>query len=119
MSDKDVNIQITRDWNRPDPLRVDQKNPEKSYRWVDKKKLEQRQHEGWSRVDPDSVKHKNPDSSDSSGSPQYRELVLCEIPKEQAEARNRYYQEKAKRSIEAATRQYHQKGRQLGVSTDV
>jgi hypothetical protein len=76
MSDKDVNIQITRDWNRPDPLRVDQKNPEKSYRWVDKKKLEQRQHEGWSRVDPDSVKHKNPDSSDSSGSPKYQKSRL-------------------------------------------
>ncbi|MCE1247442.1 MAG: hypothetical protein LWY06_12425 [Firmicutes bacterium] len=118
MTDRNANIQITREWNRPDPLKVEGKNPEKAYRWVDKGRLEQREREGWSRVDSDSVKHNNPDGS-SAGAPQYRELVLCEMPREQAQSRNRYFQEKAKQAMEAAARQFHQNGRRLGIPTDV
>jgi len=112
-------IEVGHSWDRPDPLRVDGKNPEKSYRFVDKKKLEQRKYEGWKPTDPDTVSYPNPDGVSSDGAPQYRELVLCEMPRKKAEDRNAYYRNKAKRASEAAKTRYEMEARRLGVRTDV
>lgn len=112
-------ISITREWNRPDPLAVENRKQDKAYRWVDKEKIEQRQYEGWSPVRDDEVIHRNPDGNSYGQNKEYRELILCEMPVERAEARNRFYREKARRAAEVAQIRFHQEARRLGVSTDV
>lgn len=112
-------VSITRDWNRPDPLKVENQDPSKVYRWVDKSKFDQRMYEGWSKTDPDNVKYANPDGAEHDGACKYRELTLCEMPREKAEARNHYYHDKAKRAAEAANSRFHSEARRLGVRTDI
>jgi len=112
-------VEVGRTWNKPDPFMVKGKDPEKSYRFVDKKKLEQRKYEGWVPTDPDSVNYPNPDGVSNEGAPQYRELVLCEMPQKMADDRNAYYHSKAKRASEAAKVRYEREAKRLGVRTDV
>ena len=112
-------VRITRDWTRPDPLAVENRNPGKAYRWVDKGKIEQRRYEGWTPVRDEEVIHRNPDGVSDGPTKQYRELILCEMPGKKAEARNRFFLEKAKRAAEAARVRFHQEGRRLGIPTDV
>lgn len=113
------NVEVTRDWTRPDPLRVEGKDESKAYRWVDKAKVEQRKYEGYKFTDSDSVRYESPDGSSGDGAPQYRELVLMEMHKERAEARNEHYRHKASRATEAARERFIQQMRRMGVRTDV
>lgn len=111
-------VQIIRDWTRPDPLAVENRDPAKSYRWVDKSRLEQKKYDGWMPVRDEEVIHRNPDGDPDSSTKQYRELILCEMPREKANARNRFFLEKAKRAAEAARVRFHRQGQKLGIQTE-
>lgn len=116
---KSAEVQVTRDWTRPQPLNVEGKDPSKAYRWVDKDKIEQRKYEGWNPVDNDKVRYKNPDGEQGTSKTQYRELVLCEMPKEKAESRNQFYRERARRAMDSVQAKYLAEARRLGVRTDI
>ena len=73
-------VEVKRHWRKPNPLNVKGLDKNKSYRWVDKKKLQQKKYEGYETVDPKSVNYTAPDTEGYEGAPQYRELVLCEMP---------------------------------------
>ncbi len=107
-------IKLVKEWNPADPLRVDNLDPEKAHRWVDKKKLEQRKHEGWKPVAADKVNYPNPDTEESGGAAQYRDLVLCEMPREQAEERKEYYRRKTQAATMAARQNFEKKVRESG-----
>lgn len=108
-------IAVKKEWQRPDPLRVDGKDPSKAYRFVDKNKLEQRKYEGWKPVEAGTVGYANPDSEDNSGKVQYRELILCEMPKEKAEERNEFYRNKTQAATLAARENFRKKAEKAGV----
>ena len=107
--------EIVKEWQRPDPLRVNGRDPSKAYRFVDEKKLEQRKHEGWKPVNPDTVDYANPDTEDKSGTVHYRELILCEMPKEKADQRNAYYRNKTQAATLAAKENFRKKAERAGV----
>ena len=113
----DVDVKITKDWERPRPLSIENKNPEMAYRWVDKKKLEQRRYEGCEPVRDEKVIHHNPDGDRGTLTKEYRELILCHMPKQKAMERNRYYMEKARKAMEAAKVRFHREGKRLGIPT--
>jgi len=116
--EKGPDIQVTKDWTRPHPLKVDGRNPEKSYRWVDKKKYESRNNEGWRAVDPESVRYsKNNNDGSYEGAPQHRELVLMEMPRKMADQRNKFYRDRAGGSLEAAKNQYGMEVENKGFGT--
>lgn len=114
---EEPDVQVTREWERPDPLKVEGKDPGKAYRWIDKKKLEQRRYEGWTPCRDEGVVHKNPDGTPDSGSKEYRELILCEMPQERADSRNKFYLKKAEIAGEAPRKVYEQHARRMGVDT--
>jgi hypothetical protein len=112
-------IEMKQDWSRPKPLQVENTDPSKAYRWVNKDKMEERSREGWTTVRDDSVRHNNPDGSSNGVTKEYREMILCEMPKEVADARNKYYVEKARQAADSPERLYHQQARRLGIRTDL
>lgn len=114
---KNVEVSITREWQPPNALRVDDKDPSKAYRWVDKDKIEQKKYQGWNPVDEGKVKYAGPDGQQADGRVHYRELILCDMPKEMAESRNRYYQERANRAVSAQDRKFEEQARRLNMQT--
>jgi hypothetical protein len=112
-------VEIKQDWSRPKPLQVENADPSKAYRWVNKDRFEERKREGWDVVRDERVKHSNPEGSSNGVTKEYREMILCEMPRQVADARNKYYVEKARQAADSPERLFHQQARRLGIRTDI
>lgn len=89
-------------WKPADRLGVIDNNPDYRYKWCDRspEKLEKHHQEGWVPVNKTTGipgDHREGDHAtdgvDITGARSHRELILHALPREQAEARAKYYQE--------------------------
>lgn len=100
-------VDVEHDWVRPRPLEVLGKNPGSSYRWIRTNRLDQALMEGWSPTDRKSVTQPNYPSGvpkPTGSKMKFKELILCEMPRARAEARNRFYQRKTEAQTKAIER---------------
>lgn len=88
------------------PLNVFDVPDGKSVKWCDKKKMEERKYEGWVPVEPGTLTHINPDGQNCDGGVTYRDLVLCQMPKERVEERNAFYRNKGAMALEGYKQEY-------------
>lgn len=93
----------TTSWKPASLLDVQGKDPNYTYRWVSKSKIDSGKAtaEGWEVVKTSTTGPKAPaKDSTKDGSPldttvQRREMILCRMPLEMKEARAKYYQDRA------------------------
>jgi len=111
---RDIDVQVGRTWQVPNPLRVDGRDPESSYRWVRDKNLEQKKYEGWTPVERGKgpERYASPDGVQNDGLYHYREMILCKMPRDMAESRNQHYREKA---LKSAKSRFRMEARRAGV----
>ena len=119
MRKKSPTILIGKTWQPPDPLRVDYKDPNYAYRWVKEKNLEQKKYEGWVPVDRESGKEKyaNPDGAHNDSFYHYRESILCKMPRDMARERNKFYRDRANKSLESAKTNFRKEANRMGIET--
>ncbi|MCD4785361.1 MAG: hypothetical protein K8T10_16200 [Candidatus Eremiobacteraeota bacterium] len=112
-----IDVQVGRTWQAPNPLRVDNRDPNSSYRWVRKDKIEQKRYEGWKPVERDNgpEKYASPDGSQTDNNYHYRELVLCKMPRDMAEQRNQHYRDKGTKALAAAKTRFRNEASRAGV----
>ncbi len=92
------------------------KDPAFVYRWVDKDKpgnVRKKLSEGW-EIDKELTKKMTgvrtaTDGSNIDGTMQIREMIVMKIPKELAEARNKYFSERTKDNLEAEQNKFRGK----------
>lgn len=112
-------IDVTKDWQPPNPLRLNKKENSKSYRWIRRSEMDLRKQQGWEPVGRSAVGLENdPRISRGDGAyAQCNELVLCQRPQEMNDAHKAYLEEKNKKVLAALGNQFHQEGQRSGFST--
>lgn len=93
-----ADVEIIRSWERPDPFKIYEPEQGKTYKWVDKSKMEQRINEGWKPC----TDGRNKDGENR----EYRDLGLCLMPKEMADERKAFYSRRANRANEEAEAEF-------------
>ena len=84
-------------WKPASLLTVTGKDPNFTYRWVNKADLEKKTLEGWEVVKTSSGKTEGPaptlaDGKALDSTVQKRELILCRMPKTMAESRKKHFE---------------------------
>ena len=98
---------MSKPWEPSSVLHVQGKDPRFNYRWISKDNVDKRLAEGWEIVKgttPDSAKGKSltlADGRSVDSVTSVRNLILARMPKEKAEARNKYYEKMSQDSIDA------------------
>ena len=96
---------VTRPWEPAPLLTVKGEDPNYTYRWVDVGKLEKKLLEEWEVVQGVSKSGERGGSITLSDGTQIdscirkRELILCRMRKDRAEAREKYYRELRRKSM--------------------
>ena len=115
-----VKHQVTTPWRPSRVLEIPErlKTPGFVYRWCDKNKagnIQKKLSEGW-EVDKEISRKLTAiatrtinDGSPLDGTAQVRELVVMKMPKEMADSRNRYYQDRANMATKAAQEELKRK----------
>lgn len=113
--DQKQNKKGTSSWRPFKTLDVKKKDTAKRLRWVntDPANLERKQAEGWVFAQDAETVHDRPKGVDHGKGigtlKQYRDLVLMEMPEDQAEARAEYYRERTRHQSDGVTKQVRDK----------
>ena len=89
----------TREWQRPDQLKVTNMDPRFSYKYMRKSDVERRIEEGWVICRKGNKVVNEVTSTD--GAIHYRSMILMMCPKAMQERRNQYYIDKHHRRLRA------------------